>query len=213
MEPVSDEREAALAPEESGADLMIRVRSGDAEAFAALVERYQKGVLNTVYRCIGNRATAEELTQDVFVRVYRARWTYEPKARFETWLYRIVFNLCANAAGVLRRRRTLSLDVVADQEGARGRPGRPLADPAARPPVESIERAELAAAVRRAIAALPDQQRAALILSRYQEMPHVEIAAVLETSVEAVKSLLFRAREKLRVALTPYLQEEVRDEL
>lgn len=188
---------------------MLRLGDGDAEAFTALVDRYRSGVLNTVYRFSGNRARAEELTQDVFVRVYKARETYQRKAKFETWLYRIVFNLCANAADYQKRRRATSLDQSEDgSEPAAAR----LRDPTSEEPLATLERDELRERVRDAIGRLPEQQRAALVLNRYQAMQHREIAEALGMTGEAVKSLLFRARENLRQMLEPYLQEEVRDE-
>ncbi len=212
MEQVSDTALTRTALEQdAGASMMMRVRVGDVGAFAALVERYQRTVLNTVYKYVGNRASAEELAQDVFVRVYRARGSYEPKAKFETWLYRIVFNVCANAADYGSRRRALSLDQATSGD-ARPR-GELLGDPTAPDPLQRVEQGEIAEIVRRAIAKLPAQQRAALILSRYEEMPHREIAATLDTTVDAVKSLLFRARENLRQTLAPYFPEEPRDEM
>lgn len=198
---------------DAGARLMERVRDGDREAFAELVERYQRPVLSAVFRYTGNRASAEELAQEVFVRIYRAREGYERKARFETWLYRIVFNLCANAADRDRRRRALSIDgggpsAESEPDAA---PGIPVADPAAESPLQALEGKEARERVHEAILLLPEQQRAALLLSRFENLPHQEVARCLGTSIEAVKSLLFRARENLRHRLRPYLQEEVRD--
>ena len=202
------DRAFAADPPEEGSDLMLRVRDGDRDAFATIVGRYQKPVLNAVHQYVGNRAVAEEITQEVFVRVYGARSTYERRARFETWLFRIVFNLCANAAEYGRRRRTVPLP---------GKDGSPdsspvVADARAGTPLEEAERRETRDRVREAVAALPDQQRAALVLSRFQDRSCQEIADTLDTTVDAVKSLLFRARENLRRALEPYLREEVRDE-
>lgn len=212
MDPVSPSRTALRAlAEPSGAELMERVAAGDTQAFAALVARYQRPVLNAVYRSTGNRSTAEELTQDVFVKVYNARASYQATARFETWLYRIVFNLCANQVEYRRRRRAASLD--APEFGDEAPASRALADAGAEAPDAGLERRELRERVRGAIARLPDAQRAALILSRFENLPYQEIAAVLETSVEAIKSLLFRARDNLRAALAPEFGEEAGDEL
>lgn len=193
--------------EDAGAALMARIRAGDQDAFAELVDRYQKVVLNAVFKFIGNRALAEELTQDVFVRIFRAAASYERLAKFDTWLYRIVFNLCANAAEYGRRRRALSLDrpaEAADEAAGRAAPEPP--EPDGETPLERLERDETRHQVREAIGRLPPQQRAALIMSRYQNMPYEEVARALDTSVEAVKSLLFRARENLRERLAPYLR-------
>ena len=188
---------------------MHRIQAGETGAFALLVELYQSSVLNTVYKYVGNRAIAEELTQDIFVRVYRARETYERKAKFDTWLYRIVFNLCVNAAEYGKRRRALSLDY----DGGSGTSDGPILvdDPGAETPLAQLEREELREHVRAAISRLPPQQRAALIMSRFQGLPYQEIAESLGTTVEAIKSLLFRARENLRQQLSQYLQEEARD--
>ncbi len=193
-----------------GADLMLRVGAGDEAAFTELVGRYQQSVLNTVYRYVGNRATAEDLTQDIFVRIFRAAPTYERRAKFETWLHRIVFNLCANHADYGRRRRTISIDQ--DPVGATERPLELPSDDASTP-LDRIEGDEAAIRVRDAIARLPAQQRAAILMSRYQFMPYQEIAGALDVSLEAVKSLLFRARENLKDSLGPYVEGEVRDDV
>ena len=187
--------------------MMRRVQAEEPGAFALLVERYQAPVLNTVFKYVGNRAISEELAQDVFVRIYRARKTYEQTARFDTWLYRIVFNLCVNATEYGKRRRALSLDADGRQEEDDG-PRIAVDDRNAATPLEQMEKRELQEQVRLAIARLPGQQKAALIMSRYQGMPYQEIAESLETSVEAIKSLLFRARENLRQLLAAYVQEE-----
>jgi len=189
---------------DAGAELMERIREGELEAFSELVERYQRSVQNAVYKYSGNRAIAEELAQEVFVRVFRARLNYERKARFETWLYRIVFNLCANASAYARRRHAVSLDQAADDTSSTGSsPGGALGDPQAGTPLEALENLEVQERVREAILRLPGQQRAALILSRYENKPYQEVSQALGTSVEAVKSLLFRARENLRQMLLP----------
>lgn len=182
---------------------MLRIRGGDTGAFAELVGRYQPAVLNAAARFLGNRAIAEEIAQDVFVRIFKARDSWEPRAKFDTWLHRIVFNLCANAAEYGRRRRTLSLDALAGDDDRRRE-----IDSGALDPLRAMEREETGRRVRAAILALPAQQRAALILTRYHGLAHGDVAESLGTSVEAVKSLLFRAREKLRETLAPDLQPE-----
>ncbi len=198
-------------PEDEGARLMLAARAGDPAAFAELVRRYHRIVLNTVFRFCGNRATAEELTQDVFVRMYRARDGYEVKAKFDTWLHRIIFNLCANAAESGKRRRAVSLE--RDGRGPDGeRGGVEVDDPSAASPLARLEQDELTMKLHECIKKLPDQQRAALVMSRFGGIRYTSIAEALDTSVEAVKSLLFRARENLREMLTPYLREEVREE-
>ncbi len=196
-----------------GAALMMQVRAGDHAAFARLVELHQRTVLNTIFRYVGNRASAEELAQDVFVRVFRARATYEPKAKFETWLFRIVFNVCVNASQYGSKRRALSIEQDGAAFGQDEGEAMQLDDETAGAPLESVEKDEMRARVRDAVARLPPQQREALLMARFSNAAHTEIAEHLHTTVEAVKSLLFRARENLRGMLKPYLREEVRDEL
>lgn len=200
--------ETDTSAEPAGAVLMLAVKRGDADAFRRLVERYQATVFDAVCRQIGNRSIAEELTQEVFLRIWRARGRYEPRAKFETWLYRIVMNLCANASLYGRRRRALSLDRTGpgrDEET----PGRErVADPAGRTPLEDLEREELRRKVKEAIQQLPEQQRAALVLARYRGLSCREIGEALDLSVEAVKSLLFRARQNLRARLQEYVDPE-----
>lgn len=193
---------------DDGAMWMERVRGGDPRAFAEIVSRYQRTVLNVAYRYLGDRSAAEEISQEVFVRVYAARNRYRALARFDTWLYRIVVNLCANTAERLRRRQLMSIEALVDESGD------PVAvvDASARSPDDALSTAETQAWVKAAIAALPEAQRAALLMSRYHDLPVRRIAEVLETSEEAVKSLLFRARENLRRRLAPQLREGARDE-
>lgn len=211
MSPLAQPPNSEPSPEDEGARLMLKVRAGDGDAFADLVRRYHRTVLNAVFRYCGNRATAEELTQDVFVRVYRARDGYEVKAKFETWLYRIIFNLCANAADYGKRRRAISLDRASAGHDGDLR-SLPVNDPDAEDPLDRLEQDELSMKLRDCIGRLPDQQRAALIMSRWGGVQYTTIAESLDTTVEAVKSLLFRARENLRQMLLPYLREEVREE-
>jgi RNA polymerase sigma-70 factor (ECF subfamily) len=189
-----------------GARLLLAVAAGDRDAFAQLVAQYQRKVYGAVFRYVGNRAIAEELTQDVFVRVLRAAPTYERRARFETWLYRIVFNLCANHAEYGKRRRTLSLDAA--RAGDDPNAPRETADPNGVEPFEQALSSEIQDTVRAAILELPAQQRAALLLVRYQDLSCQEAALALGLSVEAVKSLLFRGREKLRARLAPYIGDD-----
>lgn len=195
--------------EDVGARLILEVAAGHTTAFESLVEQFERRVYNTVLRYVGNRSIAEELTQDVFVRVFKAAPTYEPRAKFETWLHRIIFNLCVNATEYGRRRRALSLDSSARGEDSRIE----VAAPDSVSPLDGLANQEVAEAVRRAIAKLPPQQRVALLLSRYQNKQYNEIAETMGVSLEAVKSLLFRARENLKNALEPFLREGAHHEL
>ena len=188
-----------------GARLMLAYQAGSEAAFDALVESYSGTVYALLTRFLGPSPDREDLVQEVFLRVIRARDRSRPTARFTPWLYRIVFNLAVNRTQ--RARPQVSLD--ADPRG-----GDPLlhadrVDPTAVDPSQGLEREDVARAVRTAIAALPEQQRIALILAKYEEQPYVEIARVLDSSEKAIKSLVHRARENLRAALAPFLQEEL----
>jgi RNA polymerase sigma-70 factor (ECF subfamily) len=183
----------ALEPD---ARLMLRVREGDAASFALLLERHRAPVIRFLYRMVQNQAVAEELAQEVFLRVYRARARYEPTARFTTWLFRIATHLALNS---LRDKRSGKYHESLDEE-AEDTASRQLAD--RRPTIEQklLDRARLGE-VRRAVAALPDKQRAAVLMHKYEELEYSQIARVLECSESAVKSLLFRAYQTLRVRL------------
>jgi len=176
----------------SDAELMLRVKDGDEESFAGLLSKHRDPVINYLYRMVQNAAVAEELAQDVFLRVYRARHSYEPTAKFTTWLYRIATHVAFN---FLRDGR-----VARNAVPLEGPDGQPVPELRASDP--SVEDRLVAEArtheIRRAILALPEKQRAAVILHKYQELDYREIAATLQCSESAVKSLLFRAYETLR---------------
>ncbi len=179
------------------AQLMLRVRDGDEECFRVLLEKYRNPVIRFVYRMVQDRAISEELAQEVFLRVYRSRATYEPTARFTTWLFRIATHLAINW---LRDGRNERGQQRLDDEGAGDKPVREVAD--RRPTVEQrmVDQTRLQE-VSDAIAVLPEKQRAAVLMHKYEEMEYVQIALVLECSESAVKSLLFRAYESLRSRL------------
>jgi RNA polymerase sigma-70 factor (ECF subfamily) len=194
------------AQEDSGARLMLAWQAGDERAFEQLVEEYSGRVFALCSRFLGDVSGREDLVQEVFVRIVRARDRYEPTARFSTWLYRIVYNLCANWRD--RRREMLSLD------GGRGAPSErehgDVADEAVPDPSDGAARGDVADAVRSAVGALPENQRMALILAKYEGLSLAEIAAVMGSSEKAIKSLVHRARENLRARLAPWLEEELR---
>lgn len=183
---------------------MVAWQRGDERAFARLVEAYSGAVWSLLTRFLGPREGREDLVQDVFLRVVRARDRYEPSARFTTWLYRIVFNLAVNETE--RARESTSLEV---ERGGDGGESREPADVDGDAPDADLVRADLVAAVRAAIAALPESQRMALVLAKYHDLSYAEIAEVLDSSEKAVKSLVHRARENLREALIPFLEQEV----
>jgi len=186
-----------------GAACMLAWKGGDEAAFDELVERYSGQVYALLTRFLGRREGREDLVQEVFLRVIKAAERYEPSARFSTWLYRIVFNLCVNETERSSRRDTLSLESDDSDD-----PGLEPADERESEPTEQLERVDAVLAVRKAIQSLPDKQRMALILAKYHDVPYVEIGRILETSEKAVKSLIHRARETLRERLAPFLQGE-----
>jgi len=182
---------AAVAAIEPDAKLMLRVKEGDAASFELLLERHRTAVVHFLYRMVQSQAVAEELAQEVFLRVYRARASYEPTAKFTTWLFRIALHLALNT---LRDGRPESLDGNDDSAG------REIPDRNPTIEQELLNRARLDE-VRRAIAALPPRQRAAVLMHKYEEMEYTQIARVLNCSESALKSLLFRAYETLRARL------------
>jgi RNA polymerase sigma-70 factor (ECF subfamily) len=190
-----------------GVELMLAYQAGDESAFDRLVERYSGRVYALLTRFLGNASGREDMVQEVFLRVIRARSSYRPSARFSTWLYRIVFNLSANERQRLGGRGEVSLDGEAGK-GSQARSGEPP-DPSAAEPASALEREDVIQAVRGAIARLPDNQRMALILAKYEELPYAEVAEVLGSTEKAIKSLIHRARESLRGWLAPLLQEEL----
>ncbi len=186
---------------EQDLELMLRVRAGDEPSFEVLVRRYRLPLVNYFYRLLRDRAQAEDLAQEVFLRVYMARLRYRPEAQFTTWLYRIATNLALNA---LRDRKDLE---AVDEQGGREEAPRtsPFVEP--KPSAEQwLIDSDRQRLVRQAVGALPTNQRAAVILHKYQGIDYRQIAKVLGVSVSAVKSLLFRAYESLRVRLEPLLR-------
>jgi RNA polymerase sigma-70 factor (ECF subfamily) len=186
----------AVAALEPDAELMLRLKAGDAASFGPLLARHRGPVIHFLYRMVQNPAVAEELAQEVFLRVYRARASYVASAKFTTWLFRIALHLALNNLRDARGdRETASLDEETE-DGLRIQ----VADRG--PSVEQrlIDQARLAE-VRRAVQALPDKQRAAVLMHKYEEMGYAQIAEVLGCSESAVKSLLFRAYETLRARL------------
>ena len=182
---------------EHDAQLMLRVRDGDTASFGLLLDRHRIPVIHFVYRMIQNQAIAEELSQEVFLRVYRSRATYEPTAKFTTWLFRITTHLALNwIRDQKNERRQLSLD----SETPDGTAPLQVADLGPNIEQSMLRRARLDE-IRGAISALPDKQRAAVTMHKYEEMDYQQIAGVLECSESAVKSLLFRAYESLRSKL------------
>ena len=187
---------AAAATLDLDAELMLRVKDGDAASVGVLLEKHRVPVTRFVYRLVQEQAVSEELAQEVFLRVYRSRSSYEPTAKFKTWLFRIASHLALNWLRDEKHERgqerldDLSTDL----------PARQITD--RRPSVEQELLYEVKLKeIRRAVAELPDKQRAAVLMHKYEEMEYTQIAKVLGCSESAVKSLLFRAYVTLRARL------------
>jgi RNA polymerase sigma-70 factor (ECF subfamily) len=184
--------------------LMLDVKAGDEQSFELLLRKYRTPLVNFLYRMVRDSAVAEDLAQEVFLRVYRARKEYAPSAKFTTWMFRIATNLALNSVRDNRyRRMEISMDHSVDA-GDDEHPAMEVPDrtPSAEQQLVARSRSEL---ILHAIHALPEKQRAAVLLHKYQELDYDEIARILECSESALKSLLFRAYETLRVELAPLL--------
>jgi RNA polymerase sigma-70 factor (ECF subfamily) len=195
----------AIASAESytDAEVMLRVKAGDQSAFDYLVQKYRRPLVSFMYRMARNTAAAEDLAQEVFLRVYRSRQTYEASAKFTTWLYRIATNLAVNHARDTRHERpevTVSLDEPDEETGTT----LDVADSSITAE-EALVRRERMAAIRGKVEALPERQRQAVIMHKYQQMDYKQIADVLKLSESATKSLLFRAYETLREQLKEFV--------
>jgi len=190
---------------------MLDVKAGDQQSFELLLQRYRTPLVNFLYRMVRSREQAEDLAQEVFLRVYRAREDYEPSAKFTTWLFRIATNLALNSLRDHRYQKLeISMDapIVADAEDGDERPME-VADE--HPDIEQhlVEEARKKM-IRHAIEKLPEKQRAAVLLHKYQELDYSEISKILRCSESALKSLLFRAYETLRVELAPLVASSVK---
>jgi len=180
---------------------MARIAEGDESAFEILVNRHQTSVLNLIYRIIGDRTRAKDLVQEVFLRVWQSARSYEPKAKFTTWIYRITANLCLNELKSAHRRRWFSFHH--SNEDSENTIEETLSDGA--PSAEDLLLAkERSRQIANALQSLPENQRMALILKRYDDLSYQEIARVISCSVSAVESLLVRAKRSLQEKLKNY---------
>jgi RNA polymerase sigma-70 factor, ECF subfamily len=187
----------------SDAEIMLKAKAGDDSAFEYLVQKYRRPMVNFMYRMAHNAASAEDLAQEVFLRVYRSRETYEASAKFTTWLYRIATNLAVNYARDTRYQRPENMVSLDEQDEESGRT---LDVPDTTPTVEeTMVRRERQAAIRQRVQWLPERQRLAVVMHKYQQMDYREIAEVLKLSESATKSLLFRAYETLREQLKQFV--------
>jgi len=183
---------------------MLDVKAGDEQSFELLLQRYRTPLVNFLFRMVRSREQAEDLAQEVFIRVYRAREEYVPSAKFTTWLFRIATNLALNSLRDHRHQKletSIDAPITADAEEG---DERIFELPDKHPTVEQemVEEARKKM-IRHAIEKLPEKQRAAVLLHKYQELDYSEIARILSCSESALKSLLFRAYETLRVELAP----------
>jgi RNA polymerase sigma-70 factor, ECF subfamily len=189
----------------SDAEIMLRVREGDDVGFNFLIEKYRKPIINFMFRMVHNQAVAEELAQEVFLRVYRSRQTYRAEAKFTTWLYRIATNLGVNHARDTKHERaaqTIYLDQPDQETGTTP----DVAD--VRPDVEEeMLKDERMKAIRKHVMALPERQRTAVLMHKYQGLDYKEIGSVLRLSESATKSLLFRAYQTLRERLKEFVEQ------
>ena len=194
--------EVAARSEDDAEDvrLMRLVSGGDATAFEQLVERHQALVAGTVARMLGSNSDVEDIAQQVFIRVWKSAGRYVARAKFTTWLLKITRNLVFNEMRRAKRHPHLPVQIEPEADEI------PLKDEATATPDATLLQAELQAAIEKAITLLPETQRMAIVLRRYEELSYEEIADVLDLSVPAVKSLLFRARTELRARLKDYLR-------
>lgn len=202
--PAISESSTRLAVLDPDVALMLEVRDGSPEAFGRLMERHQPRLLGVLVNWSGDRQEAEDLTQEVFLRVYQTREKYRAKARFNTWLYTIASNLLRNHRRDSRHRRVAALP--SSESGPLG-PVRSLGNEklSANGPTDRAHREEVAQAVRQAVGELQERQRLAVLLNKFEDMSYQQISEVMNLSEKAVKSLLARARANLRDALGPIL--------
>lgn len=189
------------------ARLMLRAKAGDEAAFTQLVANYQDRLVGVLAHMLQDKDAAEDLAQEVFLRIYRARHGYEPTAKFSTWLFRIANNLANNLRRDTGRKKEVVLSV--NDSGPLGpRPGeRVIAEKSALMPTRQFDKNEMQKVVQAAVATLNEKQRMAVLLHKFEEMSYIDIASTLEMTPSAVKSLLSRARDNLREILEPYVRQ------
>lgn len=203
---VSDTGQLSVYLSDPDVQLMLRVRNGDDAAFAELVDSHQDMLIGFFYQMMQDRPLAEDLAQEVFLRVYRARERYEARARFSTWLFRIATNVARNSKRSQSRKKEVSI-TVKDSGGMPIRVEEQLAvEKSSLMPVRQLHRSELQEVVRTAMESLGERQKTALLLNKFQGMSYAEIGDVMELTPAAVKSLLSRARENLREKLEQYVR-------
>ncbi len=197
---MADPKPPATPDDDEDVRLMALVAGGDSVAFEKLIERHQTLIAGTVARMLGSNADVEDIAQQVFIRVWRSAGRYVARAKFTTWLLKITRNLVFNEMRRAKRHPHVPVQIDPESEEI------PLKDEATATPDVTLLESELQQAIDQAITQLPETQRMALVLRRYEELSYEQIADVLELSVPAVKSLLFRARSELRERLQTYLE-------
>src|SRR5258706_2672247 len=186
------------------AALMLRVKQGDSDAFAQLVDKYKQPVMNVVYRMLRDATEAEDVAQTVFVQVYKSAHRYKIAAKFSTWLFTITRNLCLNE--IRRRSRHPADSMDAPHPEHQDQPLHQFEDKKSFSPPDSLLQGELEEKIEEGLAALPENQRTAILLCRQDELSYEEIAKVLGCTLSATKSLIHRGRETLKEKLKPYLK-------
>jgi RNA polymerase sigma-70 factor (ECF subfamily) len=198
------ESSGQLALRDPDIRLMLRVRDDDATAFQELVELYQQRLITVMHHLVGNATEAEDLAQEVFLRVYRVRKKYRPRAKFSTWIFTIANNLALNALRTRQRKPVVPLNI--HDSGPLGpRPAEQLVRDRSEQPMQRLQQQELAALIQQALTQLNERQRVAVVLNKFEDMNYAEIADVMGLTTKAVKSLLSRARTNLRAALKDYI--------
>lgn len=186
------------------AALMLRVKRGDRAAFAELVEKYKQPLFNFIFRTLRDEAETEDVAQNTFLQVWKSRARYQRTAKFSTWLFTIARNLCLNE--IRRRSRHPAESLEESHAEHDDQPLRQYEDKKVFLPTETALHGELAEKIEEALAGLPENQRTAILLCRQDELSYEEIAAVLDCSLSATKSLIHRGRETLKEKLKAYLQ-------
>jgi len=198
------ESSAQLALRDPDVRLMLQVRDDHNGAFEELVDRYQHRLVAVMNHLVGNSEEAEDLAQEVFLRVYRARKKYRPRSKFSTWLFTIANNLALNSIRSRQRKPVVPLN-VRDSGPLGARPQEQLVPDPGTGPQQRVQKDELAERIREALETLNERQRMAVVLNKFEDMNYAEIAEVMNLTTKAVKSLLSRARMNLRAALTGYV--------
>jgi RNA polymerase sigma-70 factor (ECF subfamily) len=201
---LTGESSTQLALRDPDIRLMLRVKDDDNQAFAELVELYHQRLVTVMHHLVGNAEEAEDLAQEVFLRVYRGRKKYHPRAKFSTWLFTIANNLALNALRSRQRKPVIPLN-LRDSGPLGPRPAEQLVHDRANLPMQNMQQQELAGIIQVALEGLNERQRVAVVLNKFEDMNYAEIAEIMGLTTKGVKSLLSRARENLRLALKEYI--------